>query len=334
MTMMTAAPRTCQGADATPARRSLLYCGVALLAPVAYQRARTFLEGGRPLEHAVFAYAFEQGPAWRVLDALATFQNPDGGFGHGLEPDHLGAGSSALATTQALRLLVRVAAPASHALVRDVVAWSQRSLDPNARVWPIVATDDEHAPHAPWWDADGLSERFNGFTLNPKAELLAGLYALGAGDDGALDRLAEDVVRELEHRVAAGREVDMHEIQASVALADAPHVPVPLRHRLVELLEPIVLNAVGRDREAWRSYGMRPLTVAPRPGSAFAAALADLVQAELDYLIEEQSPDGAWYPTWAWGRDDDTWTRQRRVWAGVLSVNALTALHAHGRLGR
>lgn len=290
------------------------------------------MEAARPLEQALFAHAFEAGPMWRVADALAAYRNPDGGFGRGLEPDYLGGGSSALATAQALRRLVAVDAPRDHALVRDAVAWCRTTLEPSVRVWPIVPRDDGGAPHAPWWDADGLEQRFSGFTLNPKADLLAQLYALGAGDDGGLDRLADDVAREVEHRTAADLEIDMHELLGCVALVDAPHVPVLVRHRLFELLGPHLLAAVGRDAEAWRGYGLRPLAIAPRPGAAYAGALGDLVEAELDFLVDTQHDDGAWRPTWDWGRDDEVWERQREVWAGVLTLDALQHLRAYGRL--
>ena len=41
----------------------------------------------RPLERALFYYRFENGPTEAILDALASFLNPDGGFGRALEPD-------------------------------------------------------------------------------------------------------------------------------------------------------------------------------------------------------------------------------------------------------
>jgi hypothetical protein len=59
-----------------------------------------------------------------------------------------------------------------------------------------------------------------------------------------------------------------------------------------------------------------------------------VVHAELDFLIAEQAPDGAWWPTWSWDRDDATWERQRETWASVLTLDALTRLHAYGRLDR
>jgi len=300
----------------------------------AFGRARAFLERGRALEAAAFAHALEDGPAWRVLDALAGFQNPDGGFGHGLEPDLMCGASSALATSVALRRLAEVAAPGEHALVADALAWTRRSIDEQTRTWRIVPPEAEEAPHAPWWDQEGLEERFHGFALNPKADLVAQLFALSDGEDGWLDQLAGDVAREIDQRSTAGEALSMHEILACVALADAPHVPVPVRHRLVEALAPIVAQSVSRDPATWDDYVLRPLAVAPRPGCAFAGALHDAVHAELDYLIGEQADDGAWWPTWTWGRDDGTWQRQREAWASVLTLDAVTRLDAYGRLDR
>ena len=59
--------------------------------------ARAFIVAhARPLERAWYAYQFESGPAEAVLDTLAAFQNADGGFGHGLEPDVQLPNSSAI----------------------------------------------------------------------------------------------------------------------------------------------------------------------------------------------------------------------------------------------
>jgi len=305
---------------------------VANLDHDAYLRARGFLDRGRALERAALAHALDGGPAWQVLDALVAFQNPDGGFGHGLEPDLLSGASSAVATSVALRRLAEIDAAPTHAVVEAAVAWTRRTIDPHARTWRIVPPETEEAPHAPWWDQDGLEERFADFVLNPKAELTGRLYALAAGDDGWLDRLAEDVVREVDNRVAAGQALEMHELMATVTLVDAPHVPVLVRRHLYDLLVPLLDATVERDPAAWCTYVLRPLAVAPRPGCAFASHLAELVEAELDYLIAEQADDGAWWPTWSWGRDERTWEQQRATWAGVLSLDALTRLHAYGRI--
>jgi hypothetical protein len=299
----------------------------------AFHRAGAFIiTHARPLERTLFEQAFADGPSWRVIDALATFQNPDGGFGHGLEPDVLTPASGALSTSVALRRLAEVGAPADHPVVVAVSDYLRATLVPHERVWRIVPPETEGAPHAPWWDEAGLEERFNGFRVNPKADLLAGLYALGAGSHDWLDPLAEDVVRDLETWSATAAPIGMHDVTAAVALLDAPGLPVTVRLRLHETLAAIVDAHVETDPARWSDYTLRPLAVVQRPGSAFSARLADAVERNLDYLVSEQHDDGAWWPTWSWGRDDDVWERQRTVWAGVLTLDALLRLHAFDRI--
>jgi hypothetical protein len=299
----------------------------------AYHRAHTFLAShARPLEYAVFQRTFGEGPTWPVIDAIQSFQNPDGGFGHGLEPDALTPVSGALATSVALRRLAEVEAPGDHPVVRAAADYLRTSLVPHERVWRIVPPETEEAPHAPWWDADGLEERFHAFRVNPKADLLALLYTLRTDEPDWLDALAEEVVRDLEAWAAAGETFGMHDVTASVSLLDAPDLPVPVRLRLHEVLVDVVDATVERDPGAWSGYTLRPLAVAPRPGSAFAGRLADAVERNLDHLIDEQGDEGAWWPTWSWGRDDEVWERQRVAWAGILTLEALQRLRAFDRI--
>lgn len=53
-----------------------------------FEAARGFVyKEARLLERRLFATLFEGAPASGVVDALRAYQNDDGGFGHGLEPD-------------------------------------------------------------------------------------------------------------------------------------------------------------------------------------------------------------------------------------------------------
>lgn len=300
-----------------------------------YLRARAFLlDHARPLERAAFEHDFEGAPAWPVFDALARYQNPDGGFGHGLEPDARTGASGALATSVALHRLVEVRAPADHPMVRGAVAYLEATLDPRSRTWRIVPEATADAPHAPWWAQAGLHERFDGFELNPKADLVAHLFALGAVDHAWLDGLADDVVRAVEARAAAG--LEMHDLIGVAKLLDAPLLAPGARGRLRQLLVPLVEGAVGRTPEAWAGYGLRPLALAPHPDAALAGPLAGAVQAELDFVIERQADDGAWWPEWSWGDGADAaaWAVARTEWAGMRTLDALRQLRAYGRLDR
>ena len=53
-----------------------------------FELAREFMRSrARGLERALFEYEFEAGSASNVYKELALFQNEDGGFGKGIEPD-------------------------------------------------------------------------------------------------------------------------------------------------------------------------------------------------------------------------------------------------------
>src|ERR1700744_4352123 len=105
----------------------------------------------RPLDADLLRHRLGQGDAEAAMVALIAFQNPDGGFGHGLEPDTRSPASTAIATSIGLRHLVRVGAPAKHPTVVGAIDWLDGALDRENGVWPIVGQDVELAPHAPWW---------------------------------------------------------------------------------------------------------------------------------------------------------------------------------------
>ena len=54
------------------------------------ESARKFIYlNARPLDFARWRFLFENGSRENVLDILSEYQNEDGGFGGGLEPDCL-----------------------------------------------------------------------------------------------------------------------------------------------------------------------------------------------------------------------------------------------------
>ena len=68
---------------------------------------------GRDIEIAKYNYFFLEGERIDVAFALTIYQNRDGGFGHGLEPDSLNPYSSPLQTAEALKILKHVGYDAS-----------------------------------------------------------------------------------------------------------------------------------------------------------------------------------------------------------------------------
>ena len=75
------------------------------------EAAEQFLAtNARVLERRRFERLFRGGGAGPVRDAVAAYRNPDGGFGHALEPDGRCPGSQPLAIDFALRVLLEAGA--------------------------------------------------------------------------------------------------------------------------------------------------------------------------------------------------------------------------------
>lgn len=76
-----------------------------------------------PLGVAIVEYHFGSGSADAVIEALAPFQNEDGGFGKGLEVDIAAPVSNPFAARLAMQVLLSLRARPDHALVDRLANW-------------------------------------------------------------------------------------------------------------------------------------------------------------------------------------------------------------------
>lgn len=117
----------------------------AVLTRERQRKARVFVrQQARPLERRLLAHYLGEGAADDVFSELAKYQNPDGGFGQGLEPDLRLQDSSALATTVGLQVLRELAAPEDHPLVQGAMRYLLNTYDETLEAWPIIPPSRQH----------------------------------------------------------------------------------------------------------------------------------------------------------------------------------------------
>jgi len=281
-------------------------------------------EHGRPLDLHLYEHLFEGASARPFLDALATYQNADGGFGNALEPDLRLPDSSVLATIVAFQYLSRVDARADE-LVGRAVRYLVDAYDPAHDGWINVPPAAEEFPRAPWWHyADVLTWAGWG---NPSAEVLGYLLERRGlvDDDALLHRLTERAVHRL-HEIA---DPEHHEIKCFVRLYARANDA--LRSRLREPLAEHIKRATKTDPEDWEGYVATPLVFITSPDAPFADLFdRKLLLANARHLRGQMVDDSHWKPTWDWGQYAEEWATARVELTGKLTVEHLQLLRAFG----
>ena len=157
---------------------------------------------------ARWEYTFENGTKERVLEILAAYQNEDGGFGHGIEPDFWPSASSPMASWAAARILLEVKAGPDLPMVQALVDYLCRTQQPTG-MWPAVLPDNNAFPHAPWWQWKPGVE--SGGCSIPVWELVAYLIYWSGPGSSAAEHGWKTVGPALK-RLMDCTEMDMHEI--------------------------------------------------------------------------------------------------------------------------
>ena len=272
---------------------------------------------GRVLDRRRFQRLFEDGPAAPVRDAVAAYRNDDGGFGHALEPDCRAPGSQPAAVAMALHIMDETDAWDDD-LVRGACDWLAAVAPAEGGAAFVEATLAGWA-HAPWW----VPEEGHPASLVATGMIAGTLYTRGVSHPW-LDGAAEAMW----NRIAKMDEPGAYEMFG--VLAFLQHVPDRERAREVfGRVGPLILerNMVALDPEApGEVHGV--LSFAPEPDSLARVLFDDAtIQAHLDHLAQSQKDDGGWtfnWPAWSPATELD--------WRGFLTVDALRALRANGRL--
>jgi hypothetical protein len=278
--------------------------------------AQYLAANARVLERRRFERLLQGGGPQPVRDAIAAYRNPDGGFGHALEPDGRCPGSQPLATAFALSVLDEADAWDS-GLAEGACDWLAAHAPPGGGA-VFVAPSMAGWPHAPWLvPEDGA----------PPSLITTGLIA------GTLH------ARRVEHpwldgatalmwsRLGSLADTGPYDMRAVLRFLDS----VPERDRAREAVARLGPVIFGQDMVAMEPGAAgevhTPLDFAPVPGSP-ARDLFDeaVIAAHLDHLAAAQHDDGGWMFNWlAWS------PAAEREWRGAVTIDALHLLRANGR---
>lgn len=295
----------------------------------------------RPLDLARWRYNLEDGATDDVLSALSAYQNPDGGFGHALEPDCWNPHSSPIQTWSATEVIHELRdIPADHPIIQGILRWMESGVDFDGRIWSGSVPTNNDYPHAPWWGYSASSEPARepkAVDYNPTAAL-AGFGLRYARRGSNVWTKCEEIAKAAVNKLLADESMnDDHTSACYLRLLDdietAGVEGIVLMEAFRGQITALVSNQVSTNTKAWISdYVCRPSRFANTPDSPYYPCIAELAKYECEFIEMTLPKEGVWDINWQWADYPAEWAISRNWWRGSQAVNNMLYLRNFGRL--
>lgn len=286
----------------------------------------------RPLEAARWEYHFEGGSNKKVIEYLSAFQNEDGGFGHGIEPDFWSPYSSPMATWAAGQILMEIHADKDDEVVKSMISYMVNTIQRETGMWLSSLPENNQFPHAPWWHwTEAVQENW---MFNPGAEL-AGFLVHWSSEQSVASKLGWLSIEKAINRLMNAAEMDKHELNnyqqlLKVMTSYKSTFNSKFTFSLTDVSKKIaelVLLCVERDVSAWSTgYKTLPLDFIKNPNHSLSKEFGDLMEQNLNLYIESLTEEGTWDISWEWGSYPEEFAIARRQWKGILTVERYKVL--------
>jgi hypothetical protein len=252
-----------------------------------------------------------------VADALRGYQNADGGFGHGLEPDKRCPASLPIDVEIAFQTMAAAGAADADMLGRACAFLTEVTVDGAVSLASPVIEGYPRADHwTDWTYQPGL---------NPTAGLAGLLHQMGfdhpwreTATQYCWRALTEQPFPDEVHALAEA--LTFLEFAPDRARADQV-APALIKHTTAQEMFHLDPDAEG--------YGLSPLYIAPLADSRWRPLFtAAQIDGHLDRLAADQQPDGGWPIPWTPPSEASL-----LEWRGIVTLKALRTLTSYGRLG-
>ncbi|MBU3153674.1 hypothetical protein LL037_17905 [Clostridium estertheticum] len=302
------------------------------LSKTLFEQLNSYMDtDARPLEKSIFNYYFNDSSGDDILDSLEAFQNTDGGFGKGIEPDFKLIKSSPMATAIGLRYLSKLDnSDRAQNMIAKAIEYLETTFDSNRNGWYSVPSIVNNYPHAPWWEfRNDINMTVIDYSWgNPTAELIGYVYKykkyLNNLDIYSLRNYA---ITNLNNRTEFNSE---HEIISYIHMYNA--LDEEFSSQIVDTLKLAVSKLVNINQSEWINYVPTPLKFINLDSKNFFGIECKFIDQNLDYLIDRLEEDGKILPTWQWDKYLEEWEIAKIEWMGILTLEALLSLLKFNRI--
>ncbi|MCB2362570.1 hypothetical protein, partial [Clostridium estertheticum] len=235
------------------------------------------------MEKSIFNYYFNDSSGDDILDSLEAFQNTDGGFGKGIEPDFKLIKSSPMATSIGLRYLSKLDnSDRAQNMIAKAIEFLETTFDSNRNGWYSVPSIVNNYPHAPWWEfRNDINMTVIDYSWgNPTAELIGYVFKYKKYLNNLdIYSLINYAITNLNKRTEFNSE---HEIISYIHMYNT--LDEEFSSQIVDTLKLAVSKLVNIHQFEWINYVPTPLKFINLDSKNFFGIEGKFIDQNLDYL--------------------------------------------------
>lgn len=283
----------------------------------------------RPIEIAKWNLLFNNGTRESLLKEMLAYQNIDGGFGNGIEPDILTPDSGAVSSVEAIFISQDFGLDLEAVWAQELLHWFEKTADDTPAIWERVPSSLDKYPHAPWWDyspncSDSIFKPF------PNAVVASALFSGTKSQQLLGHKVAEQCIRFL----FEDETYDWYDTNCLqrlfIVLLD---IKSPLiTNEVIAQMNMRVVKSVCIDQCKWPGFVAQPLDSIDSPNSYWYKLLMNVVKDNLDFWEKTLLVDGYWPLNFSWGGDTEVAQSSSVAWKGYTVVKRMKTLKAFNRI--
>ena len=276
-------------------------------------------KNGRPLDKAIINNVFYDGDKAAVVNALKAYQNDDGGFAHGLEPDFQTPISNPIDTWTAINYIVLLDL-IDPILISSVLDYLKHTNHKKDSLYFISIPEINDAPHAPWWHFNE-EEAIAGY--NPSATLYAFILRFEDKQSDFYSETLESALKMVRH-VVTKDSIEMHELRNLLEFYNRCHPVLDLEMFRVFLLD-VLDKTIEKDAAKWYStYCLKPLDLFFNQNDLGFDRYEALLRENLERALKQRNDEGIFDLTWSWKDYDPSGFKiAEKAWKSIVACEYL-----------
>ncbi len=269
----------------------------------------------RAYDRAKWEYLFHNGAKEKIVEEMLKYQNADGGFGNGFEPDILSPLSAAIPSAEAIFQSYDYDLDCNQDWFKKLLSYFEKSIKNIPKYWEDFPKEILNYPHPPYWNY----ETSISFSPNPCAVVASAMIRYGTE---AQIKLGYNIAKKCLEFLKSDSFCGDHDTLNILALfKQLLSINSPLITQDVYFsLEKRIIQNVCFDSSRWCEYVFQPLDFISSYDSVGYDFLKHGIENNINFWINTINEEGVWSPNFSWGIDDEIANQVTKIWKGYIAV--------------